>query len=238
MRLRPVYTCALIAVLAAGGVAGGVADATAPGHGTFTRITTPHGTTTFHFDGHPGATNHLTVAGSASLDVTNVDIDCLFSTAIGVQPATPLAANVPVSGGSFSKVVNYDNPLVNCRLRAVPTGTVFDHTTYLGVVLRTDPVHVGLLPNIQAHVRYGYAAIAERGTALSVVGDAGQCGVAAMLTVETPAMEAHTTVGGSACAFGLPAGNLSSSGTPSASSVTGQRSQRVPALRHQQLPHR
>src|SRR4051794_15872014 len=76
----------------------------APGPGTFTRITAPAGSLIYHFNGNPGATNNLHVAGSASTDVTSVDIDCMNHDEHGSLEVNSLGA-IAVSAGAFSGTV-------------------------------------------------------------------------------------------------------------------------------------
>src|SRR5436305_7246260 len=94
--------CLSVAAAAAAGVLLGPAGvASAVGHGTFTRITAPSGTTTVNYDGrHPGS-NHIIVSGDTSSDVTSVDIDCTNTSANGPSAHT-LASSVPVTSRAFS----------------------------------------------------------------------------------------------------------------------------------------
>jgi hypothetical protein len=214
MPVRPVRRLA-VAALVVGLVLTAAGGAWAsPGPGTFTRITTPSGTTTFQFNGAPSATNHFTVSGQTSNDVTSVDIVCAFISTSGPSSVS-LASAVPVTGGAFSTVVNYANPSANCRLRALPVGTaITDYlASYSGPILYTD----ALLPTIAGSKQYGYTAIAEKSEGVAGMADAGQCGVEILATIETPAMEVRGP-GSSACHFGLGQ-NLA--GTASAVRVSG-----------------
>ncbi|HEX4490528.1 MAG TPA: hypothetical protein VH914_04895 [Acidimicrobiia bacterium] len=196
--------------------AGAVASA-APGPGTFTKITTPSGTTTFDLG---GGTNEFTVSGQASLDVTSVDIDCIYTTLDGTRSVAALAGGAPVSpGGTFSVAVDYTHPAVNCRLRAIPTGT--DATTaylgsYAGPILYTD----AFVPLGNGSTEYGYSAFAEESDGISLLQDAGACGVGFMATVATPGMELQGTDTGG-CKFALPARFPDPNATASAIKVNG-----------------
>ena len=188
------------------------------GRGTFTKITTPNGTTTFHFIG--AGPKHFTVSGQASIDVTTVDIVCMVTEADGTRSAPVLATSVPVSGGTFGTVVDYASPVANCRLRALPTGT--DVSTdylgsYAGPILYTDTYAPEVDPGSK---EYGYIAIGEEADGLVEQEDAGTCGVVVITTVATPGMNVEgTTTNG--CKFALPAQSLVPNATASSIKVSG-----------------
>jgi hypothetical protein len=205
-----------VAVLVGGAVTAvaGAASA-APGPGTFTKITTPTGTTIYKFNG-ASATNNLTVSGQASLDVTSVDIVCVFYSVSGIQ-AQHFAVAVTVTGGSFSTVVNLSPFPTNCRLRAIPNGV--DPTSdyigsYSGPILYANTIIV----TKDASIPYKYLAAGEQGSGVGAIADAGQCAVQLIATIETPAMEVRGP-GRQQCLFELPSGNLTVSGTATASSI-------------------
>jgi hypothetical protein len=184
--------------------------------GTFTKITTPSGAaTTVQFKAPP-ATNTLTVSGQASSDVTSVDIDCILVSANG-PAVTVLKAAVPVTGSAFSDVVTIPNLIANCRLRAVPSG-VDPATDYVGAY--TGPILYmwGVVPVKDGSTAVGYQAVAERGDGIALVADAASCGPALIATVAPPTMTV-LGLGRQACTVALPSGNVTTSGTSTASSI-------------------
>ncbi|HEY2273670.1 MAG TPA: hypothetical protein VGH30_12905, partial [Jatrophihabitantaceae bacterium] len=190
-----------------------------PGPGTFTKITTPSTTKFFHFDASPGATtNHFTVSGKTSADVTSVDIDCLYTSSTGELSSTPLATAVAVSGGAFSTVVTVPNLIAQCRLRAVPTGTAI--TDYLGSY--NGPLLYSWVTGIvrdSSHVAVGTAAGDEKSDGFGVYQDSDECdGVVLTATIAPPNMIVE---GASAaeCVAGPSSSNVTSSGTSTASSL-------------------
>jgi hypothetical protein len=244
MRVRPVRLLAA-AALAAGAltaVAGPAPAVTA----TFTRITSVSGSklTTlpshdllFKYDGNPGATNQMTVSGTTSPDVTNVDVICItYAYADGSLEVSDLSPSpVPVSSGQFSTIAVFDNPSVNCRLRAIPS-TVDPHTDYLGSYAGPILYTNGLVLAKAGGVPYTYEAIGEQGNGIMAVLDVGACGPSIGLTVDTPAMELHGPAG-TRCAFALSRGNIkkgSSNPTASAIKVGGQNAY-VPSTVHSYL---
>src|SRR5256885_8765392 len=78
-----------------------VAAASSAVPGTWSKITTPGNTTIYKFNGSPTATNHLAVSGTTSIDVTSVDIECIFGS-LGNILAQEVATAVPVTAGSCS----------------------------------------------------------------------------------------------------------------------------------------
>jgi hypothetical protein len=211
--VRRAAPLAVSALLAAGTLVGFAAAAAAPavGPGTWTKITTPAGTTTFKLS---NAHHHFSVSGETSNDVTSVDVVCVTNTATGPIVGSPLASAVPVAGGTFSAIANITNVMVQCRLRAIPTGV--DPTSdylgsYTGPILYTS----GILFDKAGSTIYGFRAIGEQGDGFAAMLDAAQCGPALSGTVDPPAMDLRG-VGTEACAFALPGANLAST----ASSIT------------------
>jgi len=186
----------------------------AAGAGTFTRITTPAHDVLFHLAG--SGSGHLRVSGTTSLDVTQVDLDCLRSVA-GVRQSSTLLSGVPVSGRSFDALVPVSGPLVPCRLRAVPVGLNPD-TAYLGSFSGPILRVAGVVKRLAGGVPVGYQAFTAVGTGFAVAADASQCATEQLATIETPAMD---VLGGDlqACAPALPAGNARN--TASATQVDG-----------------
>jgi hypothetical protein len=210
------FAVALIATSLLLPTAVGVAGAA--GAGTFTKITTPGGTKTFHFIGV--GTKHFTVSGQSSPDVTTVDIVCIFIAASGSRALIFLASSVPVFAGAFSTVVDYTTPATNCRLRAVPSDSDAS-TDYLGSfagpILYTD----AFVPAVDGgSTTYGYTSVGEEGDGIAAQQDAGSCGVTLVSTVATPEMEVRGT-GTSGCKFALPAQSLVPNATASSIKVSG-----------------
>ncbi|MCW2784448.1 MAG: hypothetical protein JWP74_965 [Marmoricola sp.] len=206
----------LVAALATGSLVALAQTSSAVGTGTFTRITTPASTTMYAYNGAPGATNHVTIAGQASLDVTSVDIKCIVTGASGID-AQALATAVPVTAGNFSVVATFTSLTTNCRLRAIPNGV--DVTTdYLGSY--AGPLfyaHELVLTKIGSTV-YGYSAAGEQGSGIGLITDAATCGAGILATIATPSMEVLGS-GQQQCAFTLPEGNVTSGGTSTQSSI-------------------
>jgi Glucodextranase, domain B len=93
----------------------------APGSGTWTEITSPDDGAAFL--SHVGHEGHLTIKGTASTDVSQVNVYCLN----GVGPtasAITVATAVIVTSGSFSSTVPVPGavPAPQCHLRALPDG--------------------------------------------------------------------------------------------------------------------
>jgi hypothetical protein len=216
MFVRPARVLVVAMIATSWLTAAGAVASAAPGPGTFTKITTPSGsTTTFHLIG--GEANPLTVTGQASLDVASVDILCIYTD--GTPTVFALARAVPVSGGTFSITVDRSSPSPNCRLRAVPTG--IDATTaylasYTGPILYTD----SFVPSVDGPTEYGYSTFAEESDGISLLQDAGSCGVALIAIIETPGMELRGTDSGG-CKLELPAQSLVPAATASSIKVSG-----------------
>jgi hypothetical protein len=208
--------------LVAGSMTGlAVAASAAVGPGTFTKITTPSGTTTFVYkDAGP---NSVTVSGQASADLngSTVDIDCILLVPSGdsggpVQVET-FASAVPVSNGAFSTIATVAKFTPNCRLRAVPSS--LDPTTdyvgsFAGPIFYTDMLSVTKASSVPVK----FTAIGEQADGVGETQDAAQCGIALVATIQTPQME---LVGpeNPQCAFALPSGNVTSGSASTASPI-------------------
>ncbi|HKC27238.1 MAG TPA: hypothetical protein VKB75_04425 [Jatrophihabitans sp.] len=211
------FRITLVAVLTGGMMTALATSAGAVGTGTFTKITAPSGSSTaFKFNGANPATNHLTVSGVTSLDVTSVDIVCTYNSVSGPTSQT-LQGAVAVTSGAFSTVVPINNLLTTCRLRAVPTG-VSPSADYIGAY--TGPVLYmsGDVFNKAGSTIYGYTALTELGDGLAAALDAAQCGPALVVTVAQPGEELRG-LPSEACGFALPATNITGTGTPNASAI-------------------
>jgi hypothetical protein len=211
-RFTRLLTVATVCATAVGSLSG-VASAAA-GSGTYTKITSPSANLHFVWRASP-ATNTFPVSGTASNDVTSVDIDCLYTQGASVTAVT-LASAVTVTAGSFSTTATIPAIQLQCRLRAIPTGesTTGYVSSYTGPLLYEDT----LLPTADATpTTYGFTAVGEEGDGIAIVEDAGTCGVQALPTVATPSQKlgpvSHT------CSFALPSGNIDPSGTSTKSAV-------------------
>jgi hypothetical protein len=212
-RVTRLLTLATVCATAVGSLSG-IASAT--GVGTFTTITTPASTVYKLFDGVTPANNNFSVAGTASADVTDVDIDCIAVYADGSQSVTTLATSVPVSGGTFSTTAVYSTFAINCRIRAIPTGS--PTTGYLGAYQGPIMYSSALLPTKDGtSTPYAYQAIGEEGNGVDIVQDAGRCGLQVLATIQAPSM----TVGpvSTACGFALTSANLDPSGTATKTAI-------------------
>lgn len=205
-----------VAVLSVTAFVTPVLASAAPGQGTFTKVTSPAHTLTYHFA--IGKTNHLQVSGRTSLDVTQVDIDCityLFDQEPDIQG---LATAVPVTAGSFSVNATFPSmPGVQCRVIAVPEGV--DATTdylasFTGPIVYQDAFG---LTRDSGHVAYSYSGFAEEGDGAAVLTDVGTCATETMVTDEAPQMLAGPEL--LSCMFALPSGNFGPSGPPSRSAI-------------------
>jgi hypothetical protein len=191
-------------------------SASASGRGTFTHITSPAHTFTYNYA--IGAANHLNVSGSTSLDVTEVDIDCVTYIFDQDPDISHLASAVPVTSGSFSVQGTFPgNAPTQCHLMAVPAD-VDPNSDYLGSF--TGPIvyadAFGLTRD-SAQVVYSYVGQVEGGDGAAVLTDVGQCGTEVLVTVQTPQMLAGPIM--VSCLFALPAGNFGPSGPATRSTI-------------------
>src|SRR4051812_41452761 len=153
-----------------------------PGPGTFTRITTPSGTTSIRFTPNPVTT--FDVAGTASSDITAVDVICVKQPGL----AEIYGFNIPVSTGAFSATIAY--PFLNasdtvpaCRLRAVPHGLDASNpntylASYAGPILHTDSV----TPDRADGTTYGFELRAGTGAGAIEGRDFSSCGTSEFVT--------------------------------------------------------
>jgi Glucodextranase, domain B len=212
--VRVVAGVAMLAVSAM--VSVGAPSAAAPGTGTFTQITTPAKDLRYTFKF--GSANSFPVAGTASFDVSSVDIFCVVFL-FGESPDTTLmATGVPVTAGEFSTTATFpsSSPPSNCRLRAIPSGVNVDNDylgSYTGPILYTNGLQVAK----NGPVPYGYTGYVEEGDGLAVLTDAGSCGTEVVITVDAPQMLAGPVV--LACAFSLPPANIDPTGSSTRSTV-------------------
>lgn len=200
----------VVAALAVGvGLGLAPAAGAASGPGTWTKITTPAHDVVYKYT--LGGANTTTLSGTASADVTSVDIDCVF-THSGVRIVRPFATGVTVTDGSFSTIGTVPNPSAQCRLRAVPSDINADSgylAAFAGPLFYVYAVAVqkdGATP-------VGYVAINEQGDGLIEATDAGQCGVALLATDEPPGMDVHGSAVMGGCGFALPSSNLAKNGS-------------------------
>jgi hypothetical protein len=202
--------------VAAGTLLAAAGAASAVGEGTFTKITAPSGTTTFKFDGKHPSNNHFTVSGETSADVTSVDIDCILIEDAGRSVHT-LVGSVPVTAGAFSAVATLPDLMLNCRLRAIPSG-VDPQSDYLGSY--TGPIFYmnGATYLTTGSTIFGYTALGEQGDGVTEAKDAAQCGPAISATIEPPGMRTLGTDSES-CAFALPSSNVTGGGSSTASAI-------------------
>jgi hypothetical protein len=193
-----------------------LASASAPGLGTFTKVTSPAHTLTYHYV--IGKTNHIHVSGRTSLDVTQVDVDCIAYVFDQPPSVQNLATAVPVTAGSFTiEGVFSSSPSVPCRLMAVPDGVDPD-TDYLasftGPIVYTEAFG---LARDSGHVAYAYTGYAEEGDGVAILTDVGTCGTDVLITDQTPQLLAGPLM--TSCLFALPSGNLGPSGPATRSAI-------------------
>src|SRR3954452_14072559 len=190
--------------------------AAAVGQGTFTKVTTPSADLIYPVD--PAGIDPFTVAGQTSADVTSVNIDCLSQSAGSVNNF-PIAVDVPVSSRTFSFSTDTVPFTLPCRIRAIPTG-VDPSTDYLGSY--TGPIlysnGIDIVSTVAPPAKVEYSAIASQGTGFALVKDAGTCGVGLMTSIVTASMEDVGQM--QTCVPYLPAQNQTSSGIPTASTLT------------------
>jgi hypothetical protein len=199
--------------LALGAIAVPAVATAAPGPGTFTKISTPSHTLTYHWV--DGAANHLHISGTTSNDVTSVDLICVYLQPTGNPSVTTLANAVPVTAGSFGRTVTIPQLIVNCRLRALPTGE--PTTGYLGAYAGPIMYMWGAETMKDAGTPYAWTGVGENTALIGIAGSAGQCGTDAIAALPSPSLRLESAL--IACFEALPAGNVTSSGTPNASSV-------------------
>lgn len=202
-----------VLILSASSAVVGIAAVAAPGPGTFTKITTPGNTVTIKWT---GAAKHFSVSGRTSHDVTAVDIDCIYLLHDGpfIQH---FADAVPVSGGVFSTVATITGAPTTCRLRAIPAG-VDPEMDYIGSYSGPLMFAYGVELTKDAGKVVGFAAIDEVGTGVGALSDASTCAVGIIATLLMPEVELRGP-GSQQCAFGLPASNITSTGTSTATAI-------------------
>jgi hypothetical protein len=193
----------VIAALVLGASVGLSAPAGATlGSGTHTTITTPASDVMFHWQGPP-ATNAMTVSGTASPDVTLVDIDCILRN--GSTVVRHFATDVPVTGGHFSTVATIADATAQCRLRAVPT-EVDPATAYVGAFAGPMFRMYNVTPSKDGSKIISYFATSESRDGFAQATDAGLYGVVILATVDP--VDADTLgSAGADTAFTLPYGN-------------------------------
>ena len=201
-------------VLSGTATVAGIASAV-PGPGTFTRITTPGHDITYKWRPLP-VVDHLTVSGQASLDVTTVDIDCIFMSPTGPS-VTALATGVTVTGGSFSVSATIPNVVGQCRLRAIPAG-VDPAADYVGSFSGPILYEYAFIPVLDGSKTVGFQAINEFGTGIGAISDASQCAILLIATLTVPQLELLGP-GSPQCAFALPAQNITNTGTSTAPAI-------------------
>jgi hypothetical protein len=148
---------------------------------TFTKITTPSGRHTVLVD---RGTPQITVAGTASSDVTTVNVYCVRGTTAPVD-ATPVANGVPVtSDGGFTVTVpvpgiGASGPI--CRLRALPDGVGPNEATssYAGPLLDIDVVS----RTTKGTDTMDFRLSAGRADGPMTAASAGKCGDSSMAVV-------------------------------------------------------
>ena len=187
--------------------------AAAPGPGTFTSISTPAHSFVYHWV--DGAANHLHISGTTSNDVTSVDLICIYLQPTGNPFVTTLASAVPVTAGSFGKTVTIHQLLANCRLRALPTGE--PTTGYLGAYAGPIMYMYGAQTTKDAGTPYSWLGVGENTALIGIVADAGECGPEIIAALPSPSLRLESAL--AACFEALPAGNVTASGNPTASSV-------------------
>jgi hypothetical protein len=104
-----------------------------------------------------------------------------------------------------------------CRLRAVPTD-LEPTSDYLASFYGPLIFVWAFLPRKDGSTVIGYQALAARGEGIGVASDAAQCGPTLIATIDIPTMQ---VLGGgrTACQFSLPGENITSSGTPTGSTI-------------------
>jgi hypothetical protein len=180
----------------------------ASGPGTWTRITQPSGRTTI-LTGESAA--QLTVAGSASPDVTVVNVYCLRGVGADASALT-VATSVPVTGGLFSATVPVPSTFgfgALCRLRALPSD-VGIHASYVasyaGPVMNFDQWS----RSTSAGRVFGFSLLAGSGTGELTASGGGSCASATMNTVEG---DLTPDPGSPGCLFSLGDSNLAGTGS-------------------------
>lgn len=154
----------------------------APAHAdpTFTHISTPSGRTTLLDD---GGSPTFAISGTASPDVTTVDIVCVRGPS-GSTDSTVVASAVPVAGGGFSTVspvpdLSGSSPV--CRLKALPSGILPDDdtTSFSGPILNIDIVK----RTSDGTNTLDFRLTAGSGNGEISVASAGKCGDSSMGTL-------------------------------------------------------
>ncbi len=180
----------------------------ASGPGTWTRITAPSGRTTILSNDTPG---QMTVGGTASPDVTTVNVYCLRGVGADAAALT-VATSVPVTSGAFQATVPVPSSFSFgslCRLRALPSD-VGIHDAYLasyaGPVLNLDRWST----STDAGRVFGFSLHAGSGNGEITASGGGDCASAQMATVEADLLADRGSPG---CMFGLGVTDLAGTGS-------------------------
>ena len=171
----------LVALAGAGSVALALQVPARADNPTYTKITTPSGRQTVLDRG--GADPQFPVSGTASPDITAVNVLCVRGSGLSTD-ATTLAADVPVTNGSFSataEVPSLGNSGPICRLRAVPTAVPVTGalSSYAGPLMNLD----SLGKVVASSSLIDFTLDAGSGDGEMSVESAGRCGNADMGTV-------------------------------------------------------
>jgi hypothetical protein len=217
--MAPTHVRRLVAVAAtaAAALAVQVPVHAASGAGTWTAITVPSGRTTVLSGGSP---SQMTVAGTASPDVTTVNVYCLRGVGAEATSLT-VATSVPVTVGSFQATVPVPSSLgfgSVCRLRALPADVgVHDGyvSSYSGPVLNLDEWS----RSTDAGRVFGFFLEAGSGTGEITAAGGGKCASSLMNTVESDLL---ADPGSPGCMFAL--GNTDVTDTGSGLVVDGHLS--------------
>ncbi|HEX3931728.1 MAG TPA: hypothetical protein VHW64_13565 [Nocardioides sp.] len=173
----------------------------APGAGTRTTITAPVNDKVVL--SQVGAEGHWTIKGTASGDVSEVNVYCLSSSNGPAVTSITVATAVKVSSGAFRSTVPVPSGSSHCRLRALPDGVnpLDDYlASYAGPVVNLDTWE---------RTTSNFAISASAGHTGVSASAAGSCAIVALASTSAD----ETTIGGTGgCLLSL-ANNVRNTGS-------------------------
>jgi hypothetical protein len=193
-----------------------IAAAVPIGTGGWTKITTPSRTFTYNFNSAEGAVNQLRISGTASPDVSAVNIYCGITSHAALN-GSYVASNVQVQPDhTFTTLATIPSALGLCRLRAFPTflPDVGYTAAFSGPLMYSYTF--GRLT--EAGKTYDFAVATAFGSGVAALSDPTVCAIIAMTTVDLVDVEARGP-GTPMCGLSLLPGNINETGTANASSL-------------------
>lgn len=186
------------------------------GTGGWTKITTPSKTFTYNFNAAEGAINQLRISGTASPDVSAVNIYCGITSHAALN-GTYVATNVQVQPDhTFSTLATIPSALGICRLRAFPTflPDIGYTAAFSGPLMYSYTF--GRLK--EAGKTYEFSMGTAFGSGVAALSDPSVCAVLTLTTVDLVDVEVRGP-GTPMCGLALPPSNINKTGTANASAI-------------------